>query len=80
MFKDKKLLYSIDEYLLGQILTDQTGEFLVQIKFQVDKGRFRVTYVDDEGNALIDNNRFKGNVIISIREAFYKKKLIFKNY
>jgi len=78
VYKDKKLLYSIDKYLSGQVLTDKSGEFLIQINFSIYKDWLDNFVVDSAGNALIDNNFFKGNVINIYKNGILQKEIDFE--
>jgi len=78
VYKDKQLLYSIDKYLSGKVLTDKSGEFLVEINFFIYKGWFDNVVVDSAGNTFIDNNFFKGNVINIYKNGILQKEINFE--
>jgi hypothetical protein len=77
IYKYNKLLYTIDKRLTGYLITDETGEILVEINYSLYDIMIDGHLVDEKGDSIF-LDRFKGEAIRIYKKGILEKIFDFK--
>lgn len=78
IYKNNKLLYSINKRLTGYVLTNVSGDFLVEINFSLPDLMFD-GFIEDENGDSVFVNRFEGKAIKVYKKGRLEKTIDFKD-
>ncbi len=78
IYKNNKLLYSISKRLTGYVLTNESGEILVEINFSLPDLMFD-GFIENENGDSVYVNRFEGESINIYKLGKLEKSIDFKD-
>ncbi len=63
VYKQNKLLYSIDDYFSNFVTASKTGEYFVAINFRLYRLGYNIVELDENGNEIPEVEKFSGEAI-----------------
>jgi hypothetical protein len=75
VYKHKKLIYSIGEYISGSVIVSKNGEYLVIVNFNLLRMGDKVYLTDGNGNSHLKPEVYKGTAIKIYKTGILVNKL-----